>query len=250
MAHERPQKGNPHRLTVRQHVFPARSIQRFVGQDGAVYLADLKRGLGRLAKPGDDIFCARRAWHESIETGLSTRIEDAFQSAVDDILAHGITAVTTEQAIAISDFYALWHIRSRYRALPSEMIDLVGITGGGGLSKDQEERLEKKGYTFSREGGRMPARHINGIQIQMRLMKASRQLQAQAEWGVAQSLDGHFIAPDVPTTTLIPIAPDLIIVSPARCGLITRENVARINQAAAISSLEYLFARRLSDCPF
>ena len=33
---KKPQKGNPHELTVKQHCFPRRSIERFANKDGIV----------------------------------------------------------------------------------------------------------------------------------------------------------------------------------------------------------------------
>ena len=51
---ENPQRGNPHQLTVRQHVFPRASIVRFLG-GGRIDVIDFKRGLTRRAGPDDDI---------------------------------------------------------------------------------------------------------------------------------------------------------------------------------------------------
>jgi len=43
--HEKTRPKNPNRLTVKQHVFPVRSIEPFVGQSGCVALFDMVRAL-------------------------------------------------------------------------------------------------------------------------------------------------------------------------------------------------------------
>jgi hypothetical protein len=53
---------NKHQLTRKQHVFPVRSIERFVDQSGGVAVFDMLRVKERPARPEDILFCARRAW--------------------------------------------------------------------------------------------------------------------------------------------------------------------------------------------
>lgn len=36
MRYPKPQKGNPHKLTIDQHIFPKASISRFTGENGRV----------------------------------------------------------------------------------------------------------------------------------------------------------------------------------------------------------------------
>lgn len=59
---EKTRPGNPNHLTLRQHVFPAKSISRFANQNGLVSVQDLVREQVFNAKPGNMIFCADRAW--------------------------------------------------------------------------------------------------------------------------------------------------------------------------------------------
>jgi hypothetical protein len=77
---ERPQKGNPRHLTVKQHVWPFESIRRFANSKGVVCLYYKPRDKTRWAKPNDPLFCARRVWDQRAETGYMKRIEDAFQA--------------------------------------------------------------------------------------------------------------------------------------------------------------------------
>src|ERR1700730_17538642 len=88
---EKPRKGNPNRLTIKQHVLPAASIARFADAKGGVWVHDLIRGKRRVTHRNDVIFCAQRAWDQRSESGFMKRIEDAFQSLAEMIIA-GIVA--------------------------------------------------------------------------------------------------------------------------------------------------------------
>ncbi len=84
---EKPQKGNPHRLPVKQHVLPRDSIARFADGTGMVCLFDKVRNKARQAKSDDDIFCAKRVWDRRAEFGYMKGIEDAFQGLASEIVA-------------------------------------------------------------------------------------------------------------------------------------------------------------------
>src|SRR5580700_8963929 len=70
---ERTRSRNPNSLTINQHVFPSKSIERFTNQSGNVSVHDLLRAKVFSAKPQNAIFCARRAWDERTETGYMKR---------------------------------------------------------------------------------------------------------------------------------------------------------------------------------
>jgi hypothetical protein len=52
----KPQKGNPHQLTLNQHTFPSKNIERFVDSDGRVHIHMKSDELIRRAKSSDGIF--------------------------------------------------------------------------------------------------------------------------------------------------------------------------------------------------
>jgi hypothetical protein len=147
VKHEKPQKKNRRLLTVRQHVFPAKSIARFADVGGQVSLQDLVRGKERPAKPDDAIFCARRAWDQRAERYMK-KIEDEFQILAAKVIEGVLTEIGEAENGVFNRFYALWYFRARRRTLPEQEIGLDGVTGGGGLNRDQEENLEIQGYTF------------------------------------------------------------------------------------------------------
>jgi hypothetical protein len=96
----------------------------------------------------------------------------------------------------------------------------------------------------------MPARHLNGMQLQMRIDAYATELAAGVtRWGVISAQSGEFIVPDVPLHTIIPLSPRLALVGSAPDGMITEQNLAEINRAASDASQEYFFARDFSKCP-
>ncbi|MDO1722071.1 hypothetical protein Q2317_26130, partial [Escherichia coli] len=64
--------------------------------------------------------------------------------------------------------FALWYMRTRYRRLDAQEVQLGGIEGNE-LPLAEEESLEKNGYLFARAGGKMPARQLNGVQLRKRM---------------------------------------------------------------------------------
>jgi hypothetical protein len=178
------------------------------------------------------------------------RIEDRFQEIVHSIIEGTIDIVTADQKSDIDSMFALWYMRARYRSLDSQEIQLNGVEGVT-RTKVEEENLEKNSYLFVRSGGQVPARQINGIQLQMRINAFVRDLSFEVtRWGIIRAQTGEFIVPDIPSQLIIPLAPNLALVGSAPDGLIIEENVASINSKVRTDSHEYYFARDLSACPF
>ena len=246
--HEKPQKSNPNKLTIKQHVLPVMNIRRFANPSGRVSLHDVARGITRSAKPTDDIFCARRAWDQRAEVGYMKAIEDAFQGLVAPILEGTKIDIQDADAVTASNFYALWYMRSRRRELPDQEIQLQGISGGSGLTKNEEEVVESKGGIFARADGKMPARHINGIRLQMELYQYSDQIRADSQWGIIYAQEGEFLVPDMPHHNILPISP-IMCLAIGPTGMIDRNNVAEINRALVSTSQRYYFARDFAQCP-
>jgi hypothetical protein len=248
---ERTRPRNPNSLTVDQHVFPSKSIERFTDQRGRVSVHELHRAqVIRAKKPDNAIFCARRAWDQRAEAGYMKRIEDDFQKIVGPIVEGKTQTLAPELKAPVDRMYALWYMRSRYRELESQEIQLNGIAGDD-LTKEQEENLEKNGYLFTRKSGRIPARQLNGLELQLRIDSYARELAGSlTRWGVISTQSGEFIVPDVPSHCIIPLTPRLALIGPAPDGMIVERNVAEINRAMRATSRDYVFARDFSSCPF
>jgi hypothetical protein len=248
--YEKPQPKNRPLFTIMQHVFPVASIARFTGADGRVSLRDLVRDKERRAKPEDAIFCAKRAWDQRAERLYMKEIEDEFQSLASKVIDGVVSKIGEAEKSVVDHFYALWHMRARHRTLPSQEIQMEGATGGGGLTRDQEEHVELAGGSFMRPDGKFVARQVNGIQLQLWTYGYARDLQHETRWKIVRSRSGEFVVSDIPAPFMIPLNPRLCLISRGASGNIPRSRVAEINRITRAASGEYFFARDLSRCPF
>lgn len=248
---EKPEKtrpGNPIKLTVRQHVYPAKLIEHFTNQTGYVDLHDIGRRLSFPAAPDNERFCARRAWDHGTETGFMKRIEDRFHQALEPILSCRVDRITSRDRAAVDAMFALWFQRARNRELESQEVELYGVLGSD-LSKEQEETLEKNGYIFSRKNGKMPARLLNGTTVKLKVGRHSNELKRLTGWGVVRALEGQFIVPDAPTKTILPVSPTVALIAEWPDGGASAWQVGYINQALREDCQDYFFAHNLTDCP-
>ncbi len=246
--HRKPQKSNPHRLTVNQHVLPVKSIALFADARGTVTLCDTAHGIVRRAKPKDVVFCARRAWDQRAELGYMKQIEDTFQPLASGIIEGTVTSISEADRRIVNTFYSLWYFRARHRHLPVQGIQMNGVTGCN-FPPDQDELLEKRGVLFLRAGGVMPARHINAIQMQVKLFRYAFDQMGKLEWGIVRPLEGEFIVPDVTEHYIMPISPTVALVANVPNGFVTAQNLAEINTALQLGSQDYFFARDFNRCP-
>lgn len=242
---EKPSKGS--KLTYWQHVFPARSIERFQNSIGVVQFHDFERNKIRPAGARDPMFCARRAWDQRAERGYMKQIEDSFQGLAERIVNAGERNIDEKEKHTVDLFYSLWSQRANKRHLPEQ--EIASSLTGYRLSKEQEEKLEANFTSFIREDGRMPARMLNGIAIQVSLAADMSAYSPQLTWGVLISLDGEFIVPDVPAATYIPLTPTTALAANTEGGVVTNDVVRKMNEIVSGRCEKYLFARDLSKCP-
>ena len=67
--------------------------------------------------------------------------------------------------------------------------------------------------------------------------------------GNLNALEGHFVVPDYPAYTIIPLTPTLCLCSGGQTGTITKENLAEMNRSFKLASRKYFFAQDLTQCP-
>jgi len=245
---EKTQKGNPHDLTLRQHVYPRASIARFV-EAGGVDVYDFQNDLQRRASPDDHIFCADRAWAHGPESGWMKDMEDAFQDLAGRVLVNLPASFDDAQSATISDFYALWEARSARRRLPTQRIPAsAGVLGMRvNFTDDDLERLEKNGISAFRGDGSISMRHIMGPRIRLDMDAILKRLTGRS-WNVVTTEAGDFCVPDVPAHGIIPLTPRIALHS-LQSGIISHHELIHINCCLASKSREYLFARSLDACP-
>lgn len=244
--YEKTQKENPHSLTINQHVWPTASIARFANASGRVDVLDKLRQLRRPAVPNDDLFVAKRVWDQRAESGYMREIEKAFQVLASEIVAGNISAVADEHKRVIDEFYGLWTIRAKVRHLEPRDFTQPGLTGDD-LTLDQQEILEKKGCAFMRPTG-VPSRMIYGLRMQFEIRQTIEDLSA-TRWGLVRPSNGHFLVPDSPKFTMIPVSPTYCLCAGGQNGIITEQNLREINAAFREASDSYYFALDLDRCP-
>ena len=202
----------------------------------------------RMVKPDDPMFVAKRAWDYGSEVGYMKRIENAFQELAVKIIDETISHIGNAEKKIVNEFCALWYARAWHRHLLTQEIQAKGVSGGGNLTLDQEEMLEKNGYLFMRTGGRVPARQLNGIRIHSLIYRQFDCL-SSAQWGIIQAKEGEFIVADIPERAIVPLTPTLCLMSPSPNGIILKQGVAEINRLSRAASHAYFFARDFSKCP-
>jgi hypothetical protein len=254
MTFEPTQKGNPRKLTVKQHTFPSASIARFVNEDGKVQLFHKRSGKVLRAKPSDKLFCALRVWDQQAEAGFMKEVEDAFQALADEILIDRKRSLGDAEFRVINQFYCLWNIRARHKqgttADPS-LADLGVLDVKCKFTTDEQEHLEAHGIGVIRPDLTIPSRLVVSPRIRLELSREVKIMRI-ARWQVLQATGGDFIVPDnFQKLWLVPLSPTLCLWASGESSykVITRDELAIINQAAIRTSIEHYFARDFSHCP-
>ncbi len=252
MKYEKPQKGNPHSIVINQHVFPSKSIEKYVNKKGFVEVFIKKKSKKISAKPNNKIFCVQRIWDQRAEIGYMKDIEDKFQKLSSKIIANPTEAIDDHGHILVTMFYALWDLRFSRSLEPIDDVELKGIQQGEVWSKDQEEILENKGYILSKNiDGKafIPSRFNTGMNIQMTIDNMIYKYK-NLKWGIVISTEGDFLVPDnFNKTTIVPICPNVILLGSSKDIYIAENETKIINRLAIQNSKEIYFARKLSNCP-
>lgn len=227
---ERTQKGNPHRLTREQHVIPVATLRRFAQSDGEVevHLRD-----GRIVKlpVNDQLFCVERLWDQRAEAGYMKKIEDEFQALIDGLESCRFASLTSEQHRCITRFWGLWHWRNHFIDSPLEDTPLNGIAGES-LTLDQKEILESRWYTFAVGAGKIPARMMTGLQIQVAIDRYEM-ANGGKHWGILRSPALPLIIGDRPGNLMaIPASPRLLLAADNPDGELTKLEALRANHTA------------------
>lgn len=245
MKCEKTQPGNPHELSVNQHVIPACSLARFADADGFVQVKSVKAAEILRLRPDNRFFTLRRVWDQRAEAGWMKKIEDRFQALVEDVLIGKVEFITGDDAWTVTHYFSLWYWRSRVQPPDETEQQFAGLTGET-LTRDQEEHFEKMNVMFVRAGGRMPARFLTGIQLQTRVDQYAHQLVTGWDWGVIQAQEGEFLMPDVPHHTMLPIAPKVLFAAHNPNGTIVKSNVLAINTGFVAYTWSYFIARDIA----
>lgn len=243
--HQPTQAGNPHQLTLDQHVMPRRSIARFTDA-GLVQVLSLPYGTVRERHPKHEVFCVKRLWDQRAETTGSHRIEEAYQHIADAVV-NGLRTFTDVQHEAITEMFYLWNARFETRCGGREDVYVNGVTGSA-LDLDQQEILESNGYMFMLEDGRMPKRFLNGIGLRMK-MDRDWICSGGIKWSILEAKVGEFLVPDNSgSSKLMPISPKLCFAGDMESRRLSFDELAETNALLRSLAVGYYFARDLQVC--
>lgn len=251
MKYEKTQPGNPHQLTINQHCFPKKSIERFCNESGVVQVFLVRESKTISLKPDHSIFCARRVWDQRAESLFMHGIENAYQALVSELEVEDWSRpLSIEEKQIISDMYSLWHVRCCWKDKYIDDQELVGILPARpAFSQDEREALEKSNIATSTDRGErvaLPSRHIAGFRVQNGWGRVRNALRGYS-WGLAASECGEFIVPDKCSTALcLPVTPTMCFLGGQEDRrVVTKSEWHHINAALRSGSEQYYFGRSL-----
>lgn len=241
------QRGNPHRLTTNQHVLPKASIERFTGPDGSVDCCLLPEGGIQRLRPGNPLFCASRVWDQRAEAGPTTQqVEAEFQELATRIESDQTAILDATSHLTVTKFFALVIVREQLKnEAPGDLV--MPGRNGHDLNLDEQERLEKMGYLFARDGGIIDSRMAAGIRIEGQILWAVRTW-GHRRWGVVRSPGPQFIVPDtIQQLAFVPIGPKTLLGANCPNGLMSPKDVHAHNRCARAVAERYYFAQDLGQ---
>ncbi len=248
--YERTQPGNPHQLTIRQHLLPSRTIERFCGRDGLVHVRMITENLDRRFKPDNPLFCTMRSWDQKAESGLGKSIEDCYQAIAHRLADRSLTSLTADMHRPITEMYLLWRFRCLRAREPLPDLPINAVAGERDMTLDAQERLEKGWVMFLKPDGSLPGRMAAGMMLLTAIDRAWVGGAHAMRWGVFYGSGQEFLVPDAfIDQPILPVAPGVCLASGAVDAELTFDEVARVNCDAVQSASRYWFVHDISRCP-
>jgi hypothetical protein len=239
---EKTTKGNPHRITLNQHVIPRQYIKTFANDDGFVEVLRIVDGSQFKATPQNKVFCEKRVWDQKAEVGWMKNIEDHFQKAFFDYLKNRKT-IPNEIA---TDFFLLWHIRSQIARIPPKSPIFAGISPEH-LSKEQEEILESKGYIYVNKEPNLKSRFVASIKGLM-AMDSLREQHSNIVWSVVISFNRPFLVPKhCPKYMYLPLDSNTALLGNSNSRECSPEYTLQMNKCILDNEDEIVFSRSIRD---
>lgn len=254
MTYEKTQKGNPHGLTLRQHVFPKFLIKNFCDGSGHVSLFEKSTAKENKKTPKDYIFCTKRTWNQRAESGFMKKIEDDFLFLSKNILERKIDTIDISSQNIATEMFCLWKLRHTYKKAPvSDMSVKNAEAFAHEYTKDEREHLEKEGV-ISVQNGSVSGRDIAGTRIQLQLFHLKSSLfKGKGKWVILTSKTANFLVPDAFDKAILPIHPNTCLYFAIGAKEVDKEidhdDVKVINEWAIDASTDYYFAKDLTLCP-
>jgi len=244
MKYEKTTPNNQNKLTKKQHYHSRYCIGKFLNSNKRIEVFIRKNAEIKQVTPEAELFCAMRMWDQRAESGFMLSIENAFHEVIENP-----KELSERNHVAITEYWALWKLRFEYfHRDRREDASVTGISGDK-LTKQQEEDIESKHAAFVREGGIIPARFSNGIQIQQAIDMISS-LNRATTWGLLTSTHGDFVVSDnYSELQILPISPTQILAAGHADLFISKDSLIMINRESVAASKNLYFAKSMDSCP-
>lgn len=245
------QDGNPHKLSIFQHVFPRTCIERFYNVDKRVKYKDINLSGFERYNSKNRRFCAERLWSQRAETVLSRKIESEYQLLADKIVSGEVEKLETSMQSVVTKMYQLWRARCillRYN--PNESFSKIVFTSGSNLTIDEQEILESQGVSYRNNDGTMPPRMLNEIYIIGDRLYANRSGDDTMTWGICKAPEGfEFLCPDASIDkTLLPVSPRICLISGLENQTFNYHGLGYFNRELLDGVHRYWFAKNPDKC--
>ncbi|MDA8152638.1 MAG: hypothetical protein M0003_07960 [Acidithiobacillus sp.] len=257
------QPGNPHQITKNQHIFPAKSIERFC-VNGAVDVWLITQGKKIRVNQRNAIFTGNRIWDHATER-RSCGVETEFQKLTVSCLDGERDSLNRDDCEIVSAFYGL--LLSRQEVLDNPQVSVVihGVTGWDKSKyQDEIEYIESQGgHTICQVGdvAIIDGRQMNGLSVFIGMDRFLLE-NPGLEWVIARAPSGmEFVVPDRFSSNMngvlqhyavIPIMPEIAFITPAvfpcRRSLAPAQ-IQSMNSIAKRISRVYYFASNLGAAP-
>jgi hypothetical protein len=186
----------------------------------------------------NQVFCVDRLWDQRAEAGYMKKIEDEFQALINELEAGRSEGLSSDEHRCVTRFWGLWYWRNHFIDSPLEDTQLNGIAGES-LTLDKKEILESRWYAFAVGGGKLPARVMTGLHIQIAIDRYEMANGGKL-WGVLRSPVLPLIIGDRPGNLMsIPASPSLLLAADNPNGELTQFEALRANQAALALSRNF-----------
>ncbi len=240
-----PQKGNPHRLTVKQHILPTKSMYRFSDATGGVDTFLVKQQKCVRLKPTNGLFTYTRRWDQKAENHLK-EIEDAFQNVAEKIIIRNCTNLKLAEIKIVTEFFLSWWARANLTEIEDQIIK--GIIGPShSLSIDEHEQLEAAGILTIRDDSSIAGNRMAWMLIRMR-MDREHESGAYKNWGLLSTADYEFGFADHPVIPAIPLTPKQILFLNVRDQDIQVQSLHNYNMKVAKAARLFFAGRNLIKC--
>ncbi|WP_215844420.1 hypothetical protein HHS34_013530 [Acidithiobacillus montserratensis] len=253
------QPGNPHQITRKQHIFPAKSIERFC-VNNAVDVWLVKQSKKIRVNQRNPIFTGNRIWDHATERG-SYGVEAEFQKIADSCVDDKRDHLGKDECEIVSAFYGLLLSRQEVLDTPRSPAVVHGVTGWDRSNyQDEMEYIESQGgHTICQVDGVaiLDGRQINGFSVFTGMDRFLLE-NPGLEWVMAHAPSGmEFVVPDRFSSSMngvlqhyaaIPITPGIALIAPTVFPYPRNLTVGHINVMNSIAkkmSRAYYFASNL-----